>query len=139
MFLLLTTLSLTGVALGLLMSAAAKTSDMAVTLIPIALIPQIILADVIRPVDGPSKLLAQVFITSYWANRGLTALLPEDVAQAAGIEQGSATTAFLMLALHTTVFVTFAISILLIQDRMQRLGPALSRFLQTMRKRRQQR
>jgi len=133
---ILITLSLTGVALGLLMSAAAKTADMAVTLIPIALIPQIILADVIRPVEGVSKVLAQVFITSYWAHRGLTALIPE---KDGGItEEHAALEAFLMLLLHAVVFITSAIVIMVVQDRMQRFGPALSRFLANMRRGRKQ-
>ena len=47
------------IALGLAISAAAPTEEMAITLIPVAILPQIILSGVIAPLTGLSKFLAQ--------------------------------------------------------------------------------
>ena len=57
---LLTGLAAAGVALGLAISAAAPTEEMAITLIPVAVIPQIILSGVIAPLEGLSKSGADV-------------------------------------------------------------------------------
>jgi len=76
-------LAFTGVALGLAISAAAPTEEMAITLIPMAIIPQIILSGMIAPVEKLSKRLAEWLITVYWGNRGLDALL-ERAAELAG-------------------------------------------------------
>ncbi len=107
-------LSVAGVALGLAISAAAPTEEMAITLIPVAIIPQIILSSMIAPVKGLSKTLAQWFITVYWGNRGLDALLPEDLAKALypPLEQGSARGALLVVAAHACVFVVAALAVL---------------------------
>ncbi len=48
-----------GTTLGLLMSACARTEDVAVSLVPIAVIPQIVLAGVIAPLSGVAKWLRQ--------------------------------------------------------------------------------
>ena len=60
----LVTLALVGVSLGLLISALSKTTDNAVAMVPAVLLPQIILAGVIAPVEGFAKLLAQLFISA---------------------------------------------------------------------------
>ena len=60
----LATLSLVGVSLGLLISAMSKTTDNAVAMVPAVLLPQIILAGVIAPVEGFAKVLAQLFIST---------------------------------------------------------------------------
>ena len=57
-WLVLTCLAAAGTALGLAISAAAPTEEMAITLIPVAILPQIILSGVIAPLEGLSKLLA---------------------------------------------------------------------------------
>src|SRR5262249_54872739 len=75
--LLLLLLSGAGVMLGLLVSAAARTEDQAIALVPIILMPQIILGGFIAPLDNAvARLLAQVFVTNYWGFRGLRTLLP---------------------------------------------------------------
>ena len=48
-------LAVAGTALGLLISALARTEEVAAALVPIAVIPQIILAGVIAPLSGLSK------------------------------------------------------------------------------------
>ena len=65
-------LSLTGVALGLMLSACVATPDRANTLLPYVLIPQIILGGGIMPVkDGVLYWLAVVFSPVYWAFRAV--------------------------------------------------------------------
>jgi len=59
-------LGLIGTALGLLISAFVKSNNTAVAAVPGVLLPQIILAGVIAPVEGLAKLLAQCFISAYW-------------------------------------------------------------------------
>ena len=90
---------------------------MAITLIPVAVIPQIILSGVIAPLEGLSKGLAQWFITVYWGNRGLDSLLTEQQAKLGGLEQGSFMVAILVLCLHAGVCVVAALGILLWQGR----------------------
>ena len=74
-------LALAGVTLGLAISASAATEEMAITLIPMAVIPQIVLSGTIAPLDGWSRTLAQWLVSTYWGKRSLDACLPEDIAQ----------------------------------------------------------
>jgi ABC-type multidrug transport system ATPase subunit len=65
-------LSMTSVALGLLLSACVSSPDRANALLPYVLIPQIILGGGIMPVkDGPLYLLAVVLSPVYWAFRAV--------------------------------------------------------------------
>jgi ABC-type multidrug transport system ATPase subunit len=76
-------LSMTGVALGLLLSACVATPDRATSLLPYVLIPQIILGGGILAIrDGPLWWLAILLSPAYWAYRvvraGETTILPPD-------------------------------------------------------------
>jgi hypothetical protein len=65
-------LSMTGVAMGLLLSACVNNPDRATTLLPYVLIPQIILGGGIMPVrEGLLHILALLVSPTYWAYRGL--------------------------------------------------------------------
>lgn len=113
-------LALAGVTLGLAISAFAATEEMAITLIPMAVIPQIILSGVICKLEGWSEVLARTAISTYWGKRGLDACLPESVAQAlppAGLEQHSAIVAVLVLLLHAVVAAVVALAALHWQNR----------------------
>jgi hypothetical protein len=61
----------TGVGLGLAISALAHTEDLAVTFVPILLIPQITLAGLIAPLVTSTRLFAQIGISAYWTYQGL--------------------------------------------------------------------
>jgi hypothetical protein len=123
-------LSLTGVTLGLAISAASRTEDVAVTTIPLALIPQIILAGVVAPLKGVSEFLARLFVTVYWGNRGISALLPETVARTANVEQLSMTESALVLLLHAGLLAAFTLVLLSLQARHdRRLGKAFARMV----------
>ena len=114
-------LSAAGVTLGLAISVVAPTEEMAITLIPVAIIPQIILAGVIAPLNGLSETLAQSCITAYWGNRGLDALLTEEQAHLAGIEQGSIGSCAAVVLAHAVVFVLIALVLLIRQGRKGRI------------------
>jgi len=118
--LVLACLAAAGVALGLAISAVARTEEMAITLIPVAILPQIILSGVIAPLTGLSKSLAQTLITAYWGNRGLDALLTEGQASLAGVEHGSLVSALLVVLVHVAVFVLTALAALFWQGRRAR-------------------
>ena len=94
---------------------------MAITLIPVAIIPQIILAGVIAPLEGLSKSLAQTLITAYWGNRGLDALLTADQARLAGVEQGTFVSAVLVVLGHAGLFILTALVVLFSQGHRARL------------------
>jgi hypothetical protein len=110
-------LAMVGVSLGLLVSAMSKTTDNAVAIVPAVLLPQIILADVIAPVEGFAKLLAQLFISTYWGYRSLAASLPEDISEVLGADDWSVPAAVVVLLFHLAVFVAAAIGVLMLCDR----------------------
>ena len=113
--LVLLALALAGVTLGLAISAFAATEEMAITLIPMAVIPQIILSGAISPLEGLSKGLALVGVSTYWGKRGLDACLPEKVAKAmppAGLEQHAMSVAVLVLLAHAAAGIVVALAML---------------------------
>ena len=71
----LTALAISGTATGLLISAIAQSEQVATALVPIVIIPQIILADVITRLNGLAEVLATGFITVYWGQQALECLL----------------------------------------------------------------
>jgi len=116
---LLLLLAASGVTLGLAISAFAKTEEMAITLIPMAVIPQIILSGVISPLEGVSKALALAGITTYWGKRGLDGCLPEDLAKAMqpeALEQHSTLAAMTVLGGHALAGIVVALGILYWQN-----------------------
>lgn len=128
--LVLMALALAGVTLGLAISAFAATEEMAITLIPMAVIPQIILSGAISPLEGVTKVLALAGISTYWGKRGLDAALPSDVAAVPpGVEQHSTTSAVLVLLLHAAVCIIAALVVLLWQNRRRRGLVAMLRIL----------
>jgi ABC transport system ATP-binding/permease protein len=119
----LLTLAMTGVSLGLGISAFATSEEMAITLIPMAVIPQIILSGAISPLSGFSKVLALIGISTYWGKRALDGCLPEAIARAVpplGLEQHSTGAAILVLFAHAAVAIVASLTILHYQSRRQR-------------------
>ena len=57
--------SLAGMAMGLCVSAAANTPDKALSIVPIVLIPQVLLAGIIFPLSGPIQAFGDITI-SHW-------------------------------------------------------------------------
>ncbi len=76
MFALLWLAALIGVAMGLLVSAAARSSEIAIALVPLLLLPMVILGGLMQPLhlmEEPVRLLAQA-MPSRWAFEGLVIL-----------------------------------------------------------------
>ncbi len=76
-WLTLAALTVAGTTVGLLISAIARSEEVATALVPIAVIPQIILAGVVAPLNGFVRFLAKGFISVHWAQQALERLLPE--------------------------------------------------------------
>jgi ABC-type multidrug transport system ATPase subunit len=105
-------MALAGASLGLVISAMSATEETAVTLIPLAVIPQIILSGVIVPLEGWSKALALGTIATYWGKRGMDACLPESMAQSISLEQHSVGAAVAVLLGHAVAGVAVALVLL---------------------------
>jgi energy-coupling factor transporter ATP-binding protein EcfA2 len=77
MLAILATGSLAGTALGLAISAHARTEETAVALVPIVIIPQIILAGVVAMLPVFCEWIARMSITAYWSQHAIEGCLPE--------------------------------------------------------------
>jgi hypothetical protein len=65
----LAALAITGTAVGLLISAWARSKEVAPALVPIAVIPQIICSGVVAPSNAPARFIAKAFVSVYWAEQ----------------------------------------------------------------------
>jgi hypothetical protein len=76
MFIVLCLASLTGLGLGLALSALSKTSEMAVSLVPLILIPMVIMGGLMQPRPNMKPLVKAVtaFVPSRWAFESLLVL-----------------------------------------------------------------
>ncbi len=110
-------LALTGVTLGLAISAFSRTEEMAITLVPMAIIPQIILSGAIAPLSGLGEALAMGTITTFWGKRALDACLPEEMARAVGLEQHALAGAGAVILVHAAVALVAALVLLRLQNR----------------------
>jgi ABC-type multidrug transport system ATPase subunit len=109
--------AIAGTTLGLLLSASARTEDVAVSLVPIAVIPQIVLAGVIAPLNGVAKWLARIAISSHWGQRLLESRLPETDLQLTGRTLEDAWRPLSVLGAHILVFVVATLALLIRQGR----------------------
>jgi ABC transport system ATP-binding/permease protein len=114
---ILAILAVAGTMLGLLISAFAKTEEVAAALVPIAIMPQIILAGVIAPLRGFADILAKAFVTVYWAERGLESLLPNEEASLLRLDRGQYGWQVLVVGTHAAVFATATFLALWLQSR----------------------
>jgi ABC-type multidrug transport system ATPase subunit len=98
-----------GTATGLFISAVARTEDQASTLVPIALIPQILLAGIIvRDLPKIPDAIAHVAISGFWVYRAMESALTN--------KMDDANFALLILAVHTVVFLIASGVLLYIRD-----------------------
>jgi ABC-type multidrug transport system ATPase subunit len=115
---------LTGTATGLLLSAVSSTTDQASTLIPIALIPQILLAGVIVP-DLPTlaDIMAHTMVSGFWIYRAMSSILNED--------HGKVSLAIIVLLIHTVVCFAASCFILFVRDARGGMvyGKAISKWV----------
>jgi ABC transport system ATP-binding/permease protein len=111
-WLTLASLATAGTAVGLLISTVAQSEEVATALVPIAVIPQIILAGVIVPLSGFARSLAEWFISIYWGQKVLERLLPEAELARSGREMEAWSGPLLIVLAHAGV-VCSATSVLL--------------------------
>lgn len=114
---ILAILAVAGTMLGPLISAFAKTEEVAAALVPIAITPQIILAGVIAPLRGFADMLAKAFVTVYWAERGLESLLSNTDASLLRLDRGQYGWQVLVVGTHAAVFATATFLALWLQSR----------------------
>jgi hypothetical protein len=113
---------LAGTATGLFLSAVARTEDQASTLVPIALIPQILLAGIIvRDLPKIPDLIAHVAISGFWVYRAMESVLTS--------KMDDANFALLILAVHTLVFLIAAGVLLYVRDGRGVYGKAINQRL----------
>jgi ABC transport system ATP-binding/permease protein len=106
-----------GTGMGLLISAVSRTEEVAAALVPIAVIPQIILAGVIAPLTGLAKGIAWVAITCYHGQGGVEALLPDADRALAGLADHTLAGCLLAAAIHAGVFGVLTLILLYRQSR----------------------
>lgn len=132
-FMMLATLGATGVTLGLLVSALSKNADVAATVVPMVLIPQIVLAGAIVKVEKIAELLAASFVTNYWGYGGLMRSLegpPEDFKDWNGM------LAWLVVLVHALIFMVCGVGVLMAKDgRKNVYGKAIDRWIARVRER----
>ena len=104
--------ALIGVGIGLSISAFSQTQEQANTIVPLALIPQLILAGVLVPaLPEPGVWFSKVSISAFWMTEGMTDVYiryaetaPTQINAATGrpeeLEAESAYAAFVVLFLH---------------------------------------
>jgi hypothetical protein len=121
---LLALVSVTGVALGLAISAIASSQDVAVTMVPILLIPQIIMAGILAPLAGYTQGLAQIAVSAYWGYQGLVGTLASPVQgrlrDAGTLDLGTEwdlARVCSMLLVHILVFAAVSVITLRLRDR----------------------
>lgn len=68
----LAAIALCGVALGLTISAVSSNTDIAATAVPLAVIPQVILAGVLHPLTGWAERFAMVASPTFWCTGAMT-------------------------------------------------------------------
>ena len=73
-----------GMLMGLVVSALMSNADKAMAIIPVLLIPQVILADVIRPLGDGMRLLAQWFVPTFWSVDAMVGTLPKGLLNLGG-------------------------------------------------------
>jgi len=113
----LSALAMAGTAIGLLISALARSEEVATALVPIVVIPQIILAGVVAPLSGVAQWMAKGFVTVYWAQETLEHLLPESDRTLLGRSSAAWGGTFGLVLCHLAVAATLAIVVLSRFDR----------------------
>jgi ABC-type multidrug transport system ATPase subunit/ABC-type multidrug transport system permease subunit len=115
-------LAVAGTALGLLISALATTEEVAAALVPVAVMPQIILAGVIAPLSGASEWLAKAAITAYWGANALQSLLPDNDLNILQLERSGYAGQAGTVAAHAVAFAALALLTLWWQGRTRGKG-----------------
>ncbi len=81
------TISIASLMMGLLLSAIANTSEKVMTIVPIALIPQIMLAGVVAPIQSKFVEFLSYITLSRWGTEGLSIIQENVVVPAGDVQQ----------------------------------------------------
>lgn len=84
-FIVLSLLALAATAIGLCISAAVKTSERAMTFLPVVLIGLAVLSGGLARLQGWTKVPAYVFDPAFWTSEGLKSSLPSNLTEASFI------------------------------------------------------
>jgi len=104
---------LAGTTCGMLISAAAASEDQAITIVPIALIPQLLLSEaIVSPLTDVARLVAKLGITTYWMYRA-----EREVLDVPGFDGSSGAA---MLAGHALTYAGGTLLVLWWRERMRR-------------------
>lgn len=120
--------ALAGTSMGLLISSLADTNEQATTIVPLALVPQLILAGVLVPkLPEFATAIAQVGVSGFWLTEGMKANLIEAEGpinifdplqgQVVLMEAKSAAIGALMIAIHCIAFLILAYLFLMLGAR----------------------
>lgn len=107
-WLTLALVGMAGTAVGLSISALARSEEVATAMVPTSVIPQIVLAGVIAPLSGVAKAL----ITVHWAVEALECLLPDADLVPLGRESASCVGPLSILLAHAVAFSMATMAIL---------------------------
>ncbi len=108
----LSLLTLCGTCMGLAISAVSPSEEVAVAIVPSAVLPQIILAGTVVPLSGLGKFLAQTVCTVYWGKQNLESLLPLSDLKLAGNKHPDFFLSLGLLLVHTAVFIAVSVFVL---------------------------
>jgi ABC-type multidrug transport system ATPase subunit len=100
-------LSFAGTSLGLGISALARTEEVAVAAVPIAIIPQIILTGVVAHLAHFPELLARMFVTVYWGQKDAEQVIDATDRLASDFEPSLAI-ALAVVCLHACIYLGVA-------------------------------
>ncbi len=110
-------LAVAGTTLGLLISALARTEEMAAALVPVVVLPQIILAGVIAPLSGLPEWLARGLIAALWGMQALKSLLSDQDMVVLQIERPGYAGAIAIISAHVVVVASLTLLALYWQAR----------------------
>jgi ABC-type multidrug transport system ATPase subunit len=113
-------LATAGAATGLLISAAAQSEEVAVALVPMIVVPQIILAGVIAPLNGLAWPLAKGLITVHWAQQALENTLPKADLTLIGRTTARWSGSLAIVLIHTAVAAALTFIVLSQNERRSR-------------------
>jgi ABC-type multidrug transport system ATPase subunit len=74
----ITAVAVSGVALGLAISVLSTNTDVAVSAVPLAVIPQVILGGGLKPLEGIAEVVASIAVPVYWGYGAFMRVLLED-------------------------------------------------------------
>lgn len=128
-------LSIVGVTVGLAISASAHSTEAAASTVPLVLIPQIILGDVLQPLNGVAKFLGQTIISVFWGTKALNSTFSEIIQDPVpDSPKYSIYFSTLALLIHASVFIFIGLYFLLKSCKIDFIKIAITLVLNAFKK-----